>query len=203
MPYTPGHKARTRSRILASARRLFNRCGFADVSIDAIMAAAGLTRGGFYAHFPTKSALYAEAIGHLLEERREADADPPDCCRDSRELARTIIASYLGDGHLNDIERGCPLIALPSDVARADARVKRAYGDLFVKMVTLFQSHIDDSGGDARERALAIGALCVGGMVLARAVDDRELGDAVRETCRTVALETGGWDRQSAASAAA
>lgn len=62
MPYSPAHKARTRERIVESARHLFNRCGFAGVSIDEIMAEAGLTRGGFYNHFGAKEELYAEVV---------------------------------------------------------------------------------------------------------------------------------------------
>src|SRR5262245_51445512 len=62
MPYTVEHKARTRARIVESARVLFNRKGFDQVSIDDIMNHAGLTRGGFYNHFPSKQGLYAEAV---------------------------------------------------------------------------------------------------------------------------------------------
>src|ERR1043166_7602020 len=62
MPYTSEHKARTRERIIHAARQLFNRHGFEAVSIDQIMARAKLTRGGFYHHFPSKDALYVEAV---------------------------------------------------------------------------------------------------------------------------------------------
>lgn len=66
MPYSTEHKAHTRARIVAAARRLFNHRGFGQVSIDEIMAEAGLTRGGFYNHFRRKDDLYAEAITHVL-----------------------------------------------------------------------------------------------------------------------------------------
>lgn len=62
MPYTAEHKQATRRRILESARQLFNDTGFAEVSIDAVMDHAGLTRGGFYRHFRDKAQLYAEAV---------------------------------------------------------------------------------------------------------------------------------------------
>ena len=62
MPYTPEHRLATRERILASARRLFNRNGLSEVTIDAVMASAGLTRGAFYNYFNSKEELYAEAI---------------------------------------------------------------------------------------------------------------------------------------------
>lgn len=62
MPYPKGHRDRTREQIIETARRLFNRNGFENVSIDAIMAAAGLTRGAFYSYFRSKSDLYVEAL---------------------------------------------------------------------------------------------------------------------------------------------
>jgi TetR/AcrR family transcriptional regulator, transcriptional repressor for nem operon len=76
MPHPPHQKAETRKRILRSARRLFNRSGFAAVSIDDIMADAGLTRGGFYKHFGTKEELYAEAITVFAAARRPGSAKP-------------------------------------------------------------------------------------------------------------------------------
>jgi AcrR family transcriptional regulator len=62
VPYASDHRDATRERIVASARRLFNRRGLEGVSIDEIMAGAGLTRGGFYSYFDSKEELYAEAI---------------------------------------------------------------------------------------------------------------------------------------------
>jgi Bacterial regulatory proteins, tetR family len=72
MPYSAQHKQETRNRILRSARRLFNRKGFAEVTIDEIMAEAGLTRGGFYKHFTSKDDLYSEAISQFMCK------DPPE-----------------------------------------------------------------------------------------------------------------------------
>ena len=63
MPYPEGHRSEVKKKIVASARKLFNRHGFDRVSLDAIMADAGLTRGGFYSYFESKSELYAEVLG--------------------------------------------------------------------------------------------------------------------------------------------
>jgi TetR/AcrR family transcriptional regulator, transcriptional repressor for nem operon len=82
------------------------------------------------------------------------------------------------------------MVALPSDVARAGDSAKRAYERVFKAMVeTLRQG----AGAEHRANALAIAALCVGGMVVARASDDRALADALREACTAVALKLGGW----------
>ncbi|WP_417593748.1 TetR/AcrR family transcriptional regulator [Parasphingorhabdus sp.] len=69
MPYSAEHKRRTRTKIVEAARILFNRHGFENVTIDQIMDAAGLTRGGFYNHFKNKQALYGEAVASFLMGR--------------------------------------------------------------------------------------------------------------------------------------
>ena len=63
MPYPVGHRVEVKKRIVESARRLFNRHGFDSISVDQIMAGAGLTRGGFYGYFESKSDLYVEVLG--------------------------------------------------------------------------------------------------------------------------------------------
>src|SRR5438046_10747269 len=63
MPYPAGHRAETRGKIIQSARRLFNRHGFDNVSVQQIMSGAGLTHGGFYTYFRSKSSLYTKVLG--------------------------------------------------------------------------------------------------------------------------------------------
>ncbi len=202
MPYSPEHKAETRVRIVASARKLFNRRGFSEVSIDEVMSAAGLTRGGFYNHFATKDELYAEAISRTLQcEKTGPDGKTLDFTMPPAYIAQQIIAVYLSERHFLDIEDSCALVALPSDTARGGAAVKQAYRQVLETMISLFQA----SQGDhplARRRAVAIATLCVGGMVLARAVDDTRLGDEIREVAMGEALETGGWGVKAPAAAA-
>lgn len=202
MPYSPEHKAETRARIVTSARKLFNRRGFTEVSIDEIMGVAGLTRGGFYNHFATKDELYAEAIVQALQcEKTGPDGKTFDFAKPPGEIAQEIIAAYLSDQHFQDIEESCSLIALPSDTARSGEPVKQAYQHVLKAMIALFQA----SQGDhprARQCAVAIATLCVGGMVLARAVDDAVLSDEIREAAMGTALETGGWDVKASAAAA-
>ena len=199
MPYSADHKARTHSRILTSARRLFNRRGFSDVSIDEIMAGAGLTRGGFYAHFDNKEQLYAEAIGHIFADHPAENWDDYDLTGEGAALAREVVRSYLSDEHFEEIERSCPLIALPSDTARSGDGVRKAYRQVFDAMVGVFESSLDDRPGVPADRALAIAALCVGGMVLSRAIDDRALGDRIRAACCEAALRAGGWGHNTPA----
>lgn len=191
MPYTAAHKAETRKRIVETARILFNREGFSEVSIDRIMDEAGLTRGGFYNHFRNKDQLYAEAVASFLNGRGkawrdEAGVDPQHADAGS---VRDMIESYLSSAHLGDLDGQCPMIALPSDTARASDKVRDAYTELLRAMVWLFEHNGSDKGSQ-RQKALSLAATCVGGMVLARTVGDPELSEEVRTAARTSALET-------------
>jgi AcrR family transcriptional regulator len=193
MSYTPQHKQETRDRILRSARRLFNRKGFADVTIDEIMAEAGLTRGGFYRHFPSKESLYSEALLQFTclsppEEWQRKYVDP---CSEGTTLARMIVDAYLSREHLKDRDGSCPTVGVPSDVSRSNAAVKRAYRKVVDMMLSVFVANL--RGPDARERALSLVSMCVGAMVVARAVDDPALANAFRKAARKHVLASSGW----------
>jgi TetR/AcrR family transcriptional regulator, transcriptional repressor for nem operon len=194
MPYTPEHKRETRQKILESARRLFNRNGFADVSIDEVMEHAGLTRGGFYRHFRGKDELYAEAIRRFLC----TDAPKPWQGTSARprlaakRRAQRVVDAYFSRDHFDDRETCCPLITLPSDVMRGGNAVKRAYREVLEKLVDIFEADLSEPG--RRERALAVVALCVGSMVTARCLDDPVLAADLRRAAHRHALRTAGWD---------
>jgi TetR/AcrR family transcriptional regulator, transcriptional repressor for nem operon len=195
MPYPLNHGRETRARIVTSARKLFNRLGFDGVTIGDIMKDAGLTHGGFYRHFESKSDLYAEVLDCFF-------TNPEWSCGwkgmeefdEAAELAPQIIRAYLSNAHFDDIENACPMVALPSDVARASDNAKRAYRAAFEGMVAILEQGADRPN---RTSALAIAALCVGGMVIARASDDRALGDELRRAAMAVALGLGGWDQSA------
>lgn len=180
MPYSAEHKRQTRLNIVRSARRLFNRNGFAEVSIDQIMAEAGLTRGGFYNHFANKEELYIEAMEDYAADRRKMiEANPMPCSSGSAlEIARAYMASEV----LDDVANQCPLVTVPSDVSRTTPAVRAAYQRVFEALAGMFEMNLPDlQQADARREALALGATCVGAMVLARTVEDRTLADEIRE----------------------
>jgi TetR/AcrR family transcriptional regulator, transcriptional repressor for nem operon len=189
MPYTAEHKARTRARIIEKARVMFNHRGFEQVSIDDVMREAGLTRGGFYNHFASKDELYSEAVRsfrtcnpfatqaqRLKENQREPMA-----------LARMLINLYLSDETLEDIDTHCPLIALPSDVARSGLKPRAAYTEVVESMRGVFKRALGE-GKEAQRRSLLIVNLCVGGMVIARTTHDPELRKSIRAASRSEAL---------------
>jgi AcrR family transcriptional regulator len=189
VPYPADHKARTRHRIVEAARILFNRYGFERVTIDMVMAEAGLTRGGFYAHFESKEALFAAAIdsflmGRGLRWRNAAGIDP---ARKDAETARRMVDSYLSREHLADLDGQCPLIALSSDAARAGKDVRECYERLLTAMVWLFEANLGLPGSKSREKALAMAAMLVGGMILARTLPGSTIADEVRASAHRAA----------------
>ena len=181
MPYSAEHKARTRTRIVAAARRLFNRRGFGEVSIDEIMAEAGLTRGGFYNHFQRKEDLYAETVTHILT------CEPGTGGRPSSFRARQVVAEYLSDRRLSDMDESCPLIAYTTDVARGGDRMRQAYQQVLCGLIDLLHRSLGNDT-ESRSRAITMATLCVGGMVLARAVNDARLGKEIRNAAKAQAF---------------
>lgn len=194
MPYPLGHRDETRTRIVRSAQRLFNQHGFQAVSIDQIMAAASLTRGGFYRYFESKSDLYAEAMDCFFTNpacgnRWEGvQIDPAKGA-----VGPQIVRAYLSRQHFQDIEDSCPMVALPGDVARSGVNAKLAYENALKAMIEHLQADTSTTGQPDRLSALAIAALCIGGMVIARASDDLALADEVRGAAQSAALSLGGW----------
>jgi TetR/AcrR family transcriptional regulator, transcriptional repressor for nem operon len=180
-----------RIKILDSAQRLFNRHGFNAVSIDDVMGEAGLTRGSFYRYFSSKTDLYAQSVIRAVGEKRAAAA----AARVGEHFgADQIVRDYLSERHQDDIDNGCPMIALPADVSRTDPSVRAAFESALRLMIDMFQEELGrGSAGHARNYAIAISALCVGGMVLARSVEDRSLAAELREASMSVALTLGNW----------
>ena len=184
MPYSPEHKRDTREKILESAKRLFNRKGFSGVSIEEIMSDAGLTHGGFYRHFNSKDELYAAAVRQFLCKRTPAawqKRREPSAVTQPR--AQRIVDAYFSREHLDDRDDCCPLIGTASDVQRGGGAVKAAYQEVVEQLVKVFEDHLNEP--QARERALALVALCVGGMVLARNIGDPDLADDVRRAAHS------------------
>ncbi len=169
MPYPSGHRSKVRKNIIQSARRLFNRHGFENVSLKQIMAGAGLTPGGFYTYFHSKSDLYAEVLGCFF-----TDPEWKSCWEgvhvdlSSTDVGPQVVRAYLSRQHFDDVENSCPMVALPSDVARSGAKVKRAYENVFKAMVSILERSLRGHRRPRHAQARAIAALCIGGMVVAR-----------------------------------
>jgi TetR/AcrR family transcriptional regulator, transcriptional repressor for nem operon len=196
MPYPAGHRDEVREKIVRSARKLFNQFGFDNVSVDRIMADAGLTRGGFYSYFKSKSELYAEVLQCFF-----TDPNWKNCWEGvhvdmtSGDVGPQIVRAYLSRQHFEDVGNSCPMVALPSDVARSGKSAKGAFENVFRAMTGVLEHSLAKDVAPGRVTAQAIAALCVGGMVVARALEDRALADELREAAMAVALELGGWEK--------
>jgi AcrR family transcriptional regulator len=186
-------KADTRKRIVRSAARLFRRYGYQGVGIDEIMAAAGLTRGGFYAHFRSKEDLFRAAVADELELTARMRAHRQSARSGAASGARALVEFYLGDGDRAHVAASCPLVSLSPDVARSSEDARAAYTATLQQMLTELAQCIAGDGAGARARALAALALCVGGVVMARAVSDEQLAAELVEVCRARAFAEVGY----------
>ena len=183
MPYTPEHRARTKASIINTARKQFNLNGFDGVSIDHIMKAAGLSRGGFYHHFKDKEQLFAAAVDSFCNDLSNVTGPETDLA--GHALIKAFMNGYLDDTQLTPDEGNCPMIAVPSDVSRRGTEVKQSYQRVLETMLDLFQGNLDfPSEQRSREVALTLCMITVGGMVLARAINDNELQDELIEVAR-------------------
>jgi TetR/AcrR family transcriptional repressor of nem operon len=202
MPYPSGHRAEVRDKIIQSARRLFNRYGFDNVSVTQIMSGAGLTHGGFYSYFDSKSDLYTEVLGCFFTDPEWKNCwEGVEVDMSSTDVGPQIVRAYLSQQHFENVENSCPMVALPTDVSRSSEDAKRAFETVFQAMVSVLErSSIEKRSGNAglsHTTAQATAAMCVGGMVVARAMLNRDLADELRDACMTVALKLGGWDKET------
>jgi len=174
-------KARTHERIVETAGKALRREGVAGVGVDAVMKEAGLTHGGFYAHFDSRDALIAEAFDRAavtairgLEERSVARAVATGESR-----AESLATSYLSDRHVAERELGCTLASLGSELPRQSAQVRKVATRRIRDMIAMVQRQLAN-GANRDADALAATSCLVGALLIARAVDDPALARDVR-----------------------
>ena len=199
MPYPSGHRLQVKKSIIDSARKLFNRFGFENVSVNQIMAGAGLTHGGFYSYFQSKSDLYAEVLGCFFTDPEWKNCwEGVEVDLSSTDVGSQVVRAYLSRQHYEDVENSCPMVALPTDVGRSGESARLAFETVFKAMVSVLERSLPPNGGPRRDTAQGIAALCIGGMIVARTVVNRELADELRASCTAVAHQLAGWNGGSA-----
>jgi TetR/AcrR family transcriptional regulator, transcriptional repressor for nem operon len=172
-------KEASHERIVGAAARAIRRSGYDGTGVADIMKEAGLTHGAFYAHFASREAMLAEAADRAGAESNAAAAHivatvPAEQCLE------TMVRAYLSQAHLQGIETGCPVSALGSEMPRQSPEVRRAATRRIKEMIDLVARQLPDWGQPgAHERALVTVATMVGTLVLARAVDESALSDAL------------------------
>jgi AcrR family transcriptional regulator len=188
MPLSKNHKAATRAKILNAAAGLFRERGFDGVGIDDIMSTAGLTRGGFYAHFKSKADLFAKVLAmepsftRMLAERQGRSR------QDSLNGALDVVATYLDPDHIDYVTATCPLVSMARDVDHAGAEGRAALTKVVTDLTALLKNGMADSNTDRLDaRALSVLALCVGGATIARTASSKQIAAKVLNACEAQA----------------
>jgi TetR/AcrR family transcriptional repressor of nem operon len=171
--------ARTRERIVEAAALEFRRNGIAGTGLADLMAAAGLTHGGFYRHFESKDQLVAEACAAAMDSGTKISAAALSH-HSKRNGLEAFAANYLSKRHRDDRSGGCPFAALGSELVRADENTRTVVTEGLLKYVDLIASQLEGMRPDAaKRRALAAVSMMVGALILARIVIDPKLSAAL------------------------
>jgi TetR/AcrR family transcriptional regulator, transcriptional repressor for nem operon len=184
MRYSDSHKAETHARLVKLAGRMLREKGPQNLAVGELMQGAGLTHGGFYAHFKSKDALLAEALSSVFAEsddalRRVTEGLPPH-----QALARYIDV-YVAPAHRNNRSGGCPIVALNSELPRQSRRFRTAFDAGTKLIVRRLASRIKAAGITGGE-ALAASVLSAmaGAVAVSRAVSDKRLSDELLVAAR-------------------
>jgi AcrR family transcriptional regulator len=188
MSRTPNtRKEDTHERIVSVAARAIRRQGYAGVGVADVMKEAGLTHGGFYAHFDSRDALLVEALERAGRESFEAVA------RGAQQRAgkgvsawRSLVETYLADVHLASLETGCPVAALGCEMPRQSLAVREASAVRVRRLVTAVRSALPEA---LRPSASVVAATLVGSLQLARALGDNLEGRAVLAAARNALVQ--------------
>ncbi len=196
MRYKTRHKERTRRKVLKEAAAAVRQHGPGGVSVSDLMARAGLTHGGFYAHFESKDELVAESITTMFDDRYDFFRRSFVDGRDPAEGLEAFVERYLSAAHRGAVEAGCPLPSLSGDVARLPLAARRHFTAGTERLMRTIAALLREAGRDDPEKlAASMLAEMVGAVALSRAVADLELSDriltATRDAIkRRIGLET-------------
>lgn len=170
----------TRERILAAAAARFRQHGYADTSVNQVMRDAGLTHGGFYAHFASKEDLFAQAVRHAtdasgdwLESRLQG--------LDGDAWVERWVDIYMSDSHCEHPEGGCPIPALMPEIARSGPDAGTAFASSLARRFDRLCPHLPFERTEAERRALAAYAQMAGAVMLSRTLGLRESASLRRD----------------------
>lgn len=183
----PSRSEVTHDRIVEIAARTLRREGYAGVGVVDVMKQAGLTHGGFYAHFASREALLAQAIERAGLERTQLLNRRIDGARERGESAlRALIDGYLSETHLRDVEGGCLVAALGSEMPRQSPTLLACSAARVQGLISMVQRALPEGG--TTEQAMAIAAAMAGALQLARALGPQTEGRAMLDAARGALL---------------
>jgi TetR/AcrR family transcriptional repressor of nem operon len=189
MRYSKEHKLETHARIVKKASVRLREKGAHGIGVADLMKDAGLTHGGFYAHFDSREALVVEAFGYAMDRsvahwRKKAEQTPID-----KRLA-AIVDSYLTPTHRDDPGHGCAIPALSAEIARESPKTRKAFAAKLEQMIEMIAAQIPDvPRKSARKQAMASLATMMGTLVLARVAGSGEFSDDILGAGRDAVLE--------------
>jgi len=195
--YPAEHKEATRARILAASERLLKRDGVEGASVEAVMREAGLTVGGFYAHFESKDELARAALLYSVERsfaRLTRDLD----ALDDRSFVRALIARYLQQAADPNLEQACPLTVLLPEVARSTPKFRDEFAARTAALLHAVEQRFPERHGlSRRETALSVFAALSGAVAMARAAATRRARERIANAMQAFLLDALGLDRRS------
>jgi len=183
MRYSAQHKAKTHERVLKKAAEQMRRRGVQGTGIAGLMGKAGLTHGGFYAHFPDKNALIAEAMGPMLEEGVAGDIAAAEAAPEGQKI-RAIVNRYLSTQH-RDYPQACPVAGLAGEMTRQSESVRNAYTRAIedrLKLIARFFPGASERERQNRARLMLAGM--AGTLMIAKVITDRKASDQFLEQAR-------------------
>ncbi len=188
MRYSKEHKQETHARIVRKASVRLREKGAHGIGVADLMKEAGLTHGGFYAHFDSREALVIEAFNYAMDRsmehwRKTAAQIPAD------KRFSTIVDSYLTALHRDDPGHGCAVPTLGAEIARESAKTRRAFAVKLEEMIDMIADQIPDMPRKAaRKQAAATLATMMGTLVLSRIAGNGEFSDEILAAGREAAL---------------
>jgi TetR/AcrR family transcriptional repressor of nem operon len=203
MRYSSEHKHETHARIVKKASVRLREKGAHGIGVADLMKDAGLTHGGFYAHFDSREALVIEAFTHAMDRgnehwRKLAEQTSPD-----KRLA-TIVDSYLSAVHRDDPGHGCAIPTLGAEIARESPRTRKAFAAKLERMIDMLAEQIPEVPRKAaRKQAMAAIATMMGTIVLARIAGSGEFSDEILGAGRDAVLDRAAPQRRVAKKSAA
>lgn len=184
---TGDKKARTHELILDTAAKAIRRGGYAGVSVAELMKEAGLTHGGFYAHFASRNAMLAEAMARASELSGKALAPlVQQAVAGGKSQLRALVESYLRDAHLETVEHGCPIAALGSEICRQPEEVRTVALQQMDNLRNAIAQALPVQAN--KDSADVIMATLVGCLQLARAYGNNEAGRQLLAASRRAVL---------------
>jgi TetR/AcrR family transcriptional repressor of nem operon len=188
MRYSKEHKQETHERIVKRAAVRLREKGAHGIGVADLMKEAGLTHGGFYAHFDSREALVIEAMEHIMQRsterwRKLGEQTPPE-----KRLA-TIVDSYLNSAHRDDPGHGCAIPTLGAEIARESPKTRKAFATRLEQMIDMLAALIPDLPPKAaRKQAMAAISTMMGALVMARIAGNGEFSDEILAAGREAIL---------------